>query len=84
MPFLIKFGPEGQNCQFELKFGTCTNSNTGANFNGDVHFFLFPIRHTPFGENFVQNVRIVSLRLDLLAILIEYAGFKGGVHFFRF
>ena len=24
-PFLAKFGPKNQNCQFKLKFGTCTN-----------------------------------------------------------
>ena len=27
MPFFGKFGPKIQNCQFELKFGTSTNSN---------------------------------------------------------
>ena len=27
MPFLEKFGPKNQSCQFELKFGTKTNSN---------------------------------------------------------
>ena len=26
-PFLIKFGPKNQNCQFKLKFGTQINSN---------------------------------------------------------
>ena len=26
-PFSGKFGPKNQNCQFELKFGTYTNSN---------------------------------------------------------
>ena len=27
IPFLGKFGPKNQNCQFILKFGTWTNSN---------------------------------------------------------
>ena len=26
-PFLGKFGPKSQNCQFKLKFGTLTNSD---------------------------------------------------------
>ena len=30
-------------------------------------FFLFPFRNVLFGENLVQNVKIVSLRLNLLA-----------------
>ena len=66
MPFLTKFGPESHNYQFELKLGTYTNSNTCANFNGDVHFFVFLIRSVHFWEHLVQNVKIVSLRLNLL------------------
>ena len=27
IPFLGKFGPKNQNCQFKLKFGTRTNSD---------------------------------------------------------
>ena len=48
MSFFTKLGPESQNYQFQLKFGTYTNSNTCANFNGDVSFFLFPIRNALF------------------------------------
>ena len=33
--------------------------------------FLFPIRNALFWENLVQNVKIVSLRLNLLASLIR-------------
>ena len=70
MPFFTKFGPESQNYQFELKFGTYTNSNTCANYNGDVQFFLLPIRNAFSGENLVQNVKVASLRLNLPASLI--------------
>ena len=50
MPFLTKFGPGSQNYQFELKFGTYANSNTYANFNGDVHFFCFGSEMPFFGK----------------------------------
>ena len=37
MPFLGKFGPKNQNCQFKLKFGTKTNSNEQNSFvQGEV------------------------------------------------
>ena len=40
IPFLGKFGPKNQNYQFKQKFDAYTNSNTCANFNGVVHFFV--------------------------------------------
>ena len=48
MPFFTIFGPESQSYQFELKFGTYTNSNTCADFNGDVHFFFCFRLEMPF------------------------------------
>ena len=41
IPFFGKFGPKNQNYQFKKKFDAYTNSNTCANFNGDVRFFCF-------------------------------------------
>ena len=44
---LGKFGPEYQNCQFKLKFGTKTNSIEYEELNDDVQFFRFWLE-TPF------------------------------------
>ena len=84
MPFFTKFGTERQNYQFELKFGTYNNSNTCANFSGDVHFFLFPIRNAFFWENLVQNVKFVSLMLNLLASLIRICRIQRWCSLFSF
>ena len=45
-----------------------------------LQFFLFPIRNALFLENLVQNVKVVSLRLNLLAtifckIYLEFSRF---------
>ena len=38
IPFLGKFGPKSQNYQFQLKFGTYTNSN----MQNSIVMFTFP------------------------------------------
>ena len=48
IPFLGKFGPKTQNCQFKLKI-LCLDLLKHAEFNGDVRFFLFGIRNIIFG-----------------------------------
>ena len=41
IPFLGKFGPKNQNCQFELKFSTLTNFNIQNSIVAGLHFFCF-------------------------------------------
>ena len=60
-----KFGPNCQYLLFKVKLATLTNSimqNSMALFT----FFLFDQKHS-FWENLVQNVKIVSLRLNFVA-----------------
>ena len=59
MPFLGKFGPENQNCQFKLKFVTSTNSN----MQNSVVMFTFSVLSWkyPFWVKLVQKVKIFSL-----------------------
>ena len=60
MPFLGKFDPKSQNCQFKLKSGSYTNANMQ---NSMVVFTFFVLnRKHPFWANLVQNVKIVSLK----------------------
>ena len=49
-PFLGKFGPKNQNCQFKLKFGTKTNSN----MQNSMALFTFSVldRKYPFLDKF--------------------------------
>ena len=45
-PFWANLIKKSQNCQFELKFGTKTNSNMQNSINGGVDFFSFKsIKH---------------------------------------
>ena len=67
--FLNKFGPKNQNCQFKVKFDIQPNSNM-QNSVVVFTFFVFD-RKYPVWANLVQNVRIVSLRIDLVASLIR-------------
>ena len=39
IPFLGKFGPKNQNCQFELKIGTQAN----LNMKNSMIMFIFPV-----------------------------------------
>ena len=59
IPFLGKFGPKNQNCQFKLKFGTKTNLNM-QNLVVLFTFSVFDWKY-PFWANLVQKIKIVSL-----------------------
>ena len=66
-PFLGKFGPKNQNCQFNLKFGTWTNSN----MENSMVVFTFSVldwKH-PFWVNSVQNIKIASLNWNVVSRL---------------
>ena len=67
-PFLDKFGPKTQNCQFKLTFGTWTNSK----MQNSMAMFIFYIldRKYSFWKNLVQKVEIASLSWNLVARLI--------------
>ena len=58
IPFLGKFGPKNQNCQFILKFGTWTNSN----MQNSMAVFLASVLgwKYPFWASLVQKMKIVS------------------------
>ena len=58
-PFLDKFSPNNQNCQFELKFGTQIN----LNMQNSTAVFAFSRldQKKPFWANLVQKIKIVSL-----------------------
>ena len=64
-----KFCPKSQNCQFKVKLDTYTNSNI-KNSMAVFTFFVFD-RRSPFWENSVQNLKTVSLRLNLVDSLIR-------------
>ena len=59
-PFLGKFGPKNQNCQFKLKFG----SKTYLKMQNLMAMFTFSVlnRKHPFRANLVQKIKIASLR----------------------
>ena len=59
IPFLGKFSPKNQNCQFILKFGTWTNSNM-HNSMAVFSFFAFYWNFS-FWANMVQLIKIVRL-----------------------
>ena len=69
IPFLGKFGPKNQNCQFILKFGTWTNSNmqnSMAMFNFSAFYWNYP-----FWANLAQLIKIVCLSWNLVPRLIR-------------
>ena len=77
-PFLGKFGPKNQNCQFQLKFGTKTNSN----MQSPMVVFTFCVldwKH-PFWANLVQKLNIVSLSWNLVSILIRICRIQFCLH----
>ena len=67
---LGKFGPEYQNCQFKLKFGTKTNSIEYEELNDDVQVFPFWLE-TPFLGKFGPKNQIVRLSWNLVSRLIR-------------
>ena len=68
-PFLGKFGPKNQNCQFKLKFGTKTNSNMQKSLVG-LTFFYFDGKH-PVWVKLVQKIKTVTLSRNLVPRLIR-------------
>ena len=67
-PFLSKFGPKNQNCQFKPKFGSYINSN----MPNSMVVFTFSVldwkQH--FWANLVQRIKIVSSSWNLATRLI--------------
>ena len=58
IPFLGKFGPKNQKCQFKLKFGTRTNS--------DMQNLLVMFTFSVFdGKYFVGQVWLKKLKLPI-------------------
>ena len=62
---LGQFGPNFQYLQFKVKLDTGTNSIMQNSMAVFTFFFFYQKRS--FGVNLVQNVKIVSLRLNLIA-----------------
>ena len=67
-PFLDKLGPQGQNCQFKMKFGTYINSNM-QNSMVVFSFSVLDWKHI-FSADLIQKVKIVSLSRNLVLRLI--------------
>ena len=82
MPFLGKFGSKSQNYLFELKSGTYTNSNMQISM--EMFTFFLSDQKCPFWKNLVQNVKIVSLRLNLLTSIIRICRIQRWCSFFSF
>ena len=59
IPFLVKFDPKNQTCQFKLKIGAKTNSSM-RNFLV-VCIFSILDRKRPFTANLVHILKIVCL-----------------------
>ena len=59
IPFLGKFGPKNQNCQFKLKFGTRTNSD----MQNSLVMFTFSVFDWKYfvGQIWLKKIKIVSL-----------------------
>ena len=79
---LGKFGPKSQNCQFNLKFGTLTNSNT----QNSVVMFTFSFFDWKY---FFGHIWSKSLKLSIQTEIgyvdwFEFAEFNGCVHFYWF
>ena len=58
--FLDRFGPKYQNCQFQQKFGTYTNSNK-QNSMLVFTFSVFDWKHQ-FWANLIQKIKFLILR----------------------
>ena len=81
IPFLDKFGPENQNCQFILKFSTWTKlnmQNSMAMFNFSAFYWKYP-----FWANLVQKIKIVSLGSNFVFRLILICIIQWGCYFFQ-
>ena len=69
IPFLVKCGPENQNCQFKLKFGT----NAKSNMQNSMVMFTSTVFYQkyPFWVDLVQKIQLASLSWNLAAGLIQ-------------
>ena len=67
--FWGKFSPKNKNCQFQLKFGTKTDSSM-QNSMALITFSVLEWKHL-FRANLVQKVKSVSLSWNLVARLIR-------------
>ena len=79
---LGKFDPKSQNCQFNLKFGTLTNSNT----QNSVVMFTFSFFDWKyfFGDIWSKNLKL-SIQTEIGYVdWFEFAEFNGCVHFYWF
>ena len=80
--FLGKFGPKNQNYHFKLKFSGQPNSHM-QNSVMLLTFFVFDQKY-PFWENLVQQMKIVSLRYNLIPRLIQICRIKCRYSLFLF
>ena len=80
--FFGKFDPKNQNCQFKLKFGTYTNSNT----QNSMVIFTFSVfdRKYLFWANLVQKIKFVNLTWNLVLRLIQICRIQLGCSLFPF
>ena len=76
IPFLGKFGPKGQNCQFKLKFGF-----KSAKFNSEFTLSVFNRKYL-FWTNLAQKIKIISLSWNLVLRLIRVWLFNAEFIFF--
>ena len=65
--FLGKFGSKNENCQFQLKFDTYSNSNMKSSM---VMLTLFFLNDTPFYGKFFQKIKILCWSCNLEPWLI--------------
>ena len=80
IPFLDKLGPQNQNCQCKLKFGTQSNSN----MQNAMTVFTFSIldgKHS-FWAHLVQKLEIVSVSWNLVPRLIRICRIEWRCYFF--
>ena len=69
IPFLSKFDPKNKDCQFNLKFGTCTNSSM-ENSMLMFTFFVFKQKY-PFWANLIAKFKIDCLKWNWVPRLIR-------------
>ena len=82
IPFLGKFGQLNQNCQFELKFGSKTNSNM-QNSMMIFSFSAFSHKYSSWA-NLFQKSKINCSKWSLLQSLIGICGIKWWCPFYLF
>ena len=80
--FLGKFSPNIQICQFNLKFGTRTNSN----MQNSMGMFTSSVSNGKylFWANFVQIFKFINLTWSLVLTLTQICIVQWDIHFFCF